>query len=114
MKDPLHEEALASEAVFEGRLLKVFRDRVSLPDGKEGLREYVKHPGAVVVIPVLPDGRLVFERQFRYPVGRAFLELPAGKIDPGEDILRCAQRELQEETGHVTEDWRYQIGRAHV
>jgi len=107
MKDPLHEEALSSEAVFEGRLLNVFRDRVSLPDGKEGLREYVKHPGAVVVIPVLPDGRLVFERQFRYPVGRAFLELPAGKIDPGEDILRCAQRELQEETGHVTEDWRY-------
>jgi hypothetical protein len=79
MKDPLHEEALSSEAVFEGRLLKVFRDRVSLPDGKEGLREYVKHPGAVVVIPVLPDGRLVFERQFRYPVGRAFLELPAAR-----------------------------------
>lgn len=107
MKDPLHEEQLSTEAVFEGRLLKVYRDEVRLPDGSIGAREYVKHPGAVVVIPVLTDGRLVFERQFRYPVGRAFLELPAGKIDPGEDILACARRELQEETGYVTENWRY-------
>lgn len=107
MKDPLHEEQLSTEAVFEGRLLKVYRDEVRLPDGSTGAREYVKHPGAVVVIPVLADGRLVFERQFRYPVGRAFLELPAGKIDPGEDILACARRELQEETGYVTENWRY-------
>lgn len=107
MKDPLHEEQLSTEAVFEGRLLKVYRDEVRLPDGSTGAREYVKHPGAVVVIPVLTDGRLVFERQFRYPVGRAFLELPAGKIDPGEDILACARRELQEETGYVTENWRY-------
>jgi len=107
MKDPLHEEQLSTEAVFEGRLLKVYRDEVRLPDGSTGAREYVKHPGAVVVIPVLTDGRLVFERQFRYPVGRAFLELPAGKIDAGEDILACARRELQEETGYVTENWRY-------
>ncbi|KAB2965184.1 NUDIX hydrolase [Zoogloea sp.] len=107
MKDPLHEEQLSTEAVFEGRLLKVYRDEVRLPDGSTGGREYVKHPGAVVIIPVLADGRLVFERQFRYPVGRAFLELPAGKIDPDEDILACARRELQEETGYVTEDWRY-------
>lgn len=107
MKDPLHEEQLSTEAVFEGRLLRVYRDEVRLPDGSTGAREYVKHPGAVVVIPVLTDGRLVFERQFRYPVGRAFLELPAGKIDPGEDILACARRELQEETGYVTENWRY-------
>lgn len=107
MKDPLHEEQLSTEAVFEGRLLKVYRDEVRLPDGSTGGREYVKHPGAVVVIPVLTDGRLVFERQFRYPVGQAFLELPAGKIDPGEDILACARRELQEETGYVTENWRY-------
>ena len=107
MKDPLHEEQLSTEAVFEGRLLKVFRDEVRLPDGSKGGREYIKHPGAVVIIPVLPDGRLVFERQFRYPVGQAFLELPAGKIDPGEDILDCARRELQEETGYVTDNWRY-------
>ncbi len=105
MKDPLHEEQLASEPVFQGRMLKVFRDDVRLPDGSVGVREYVKHPGAVVVIPLCADGRLIFERQFRYPLGRAFLELPAGKIDPGEDILACARRELQEETGYAGDDW---------
>ena len=107
MQDPLHEEQESSEQVFAGRLLNVFRDQVRLPDGHGGVREYVKHPGAVVVIPVLADGRLIFERQFRYPLGRAFLELPAGKIDPGEDIMDCARRELREETGHVSEDWRH-------
>ena len=107
MKDPLHEEQLASEPVFQGRMLKVFRDDVRLPDGSVGVREYVKHPGAVVVIPLCADGRLIFERQFRYPLGRAFLELPAGKIDPGEDILACARRELQEETGYVGSHWRH-------
>ena len=80
MNDPLHEEQLSSEAVFEGRLLNVFRDEVRLPDGK---------------------------RQFRYPLGRAFLELPAGKIDAGEDILACARRELQEETGYEGSHWRH-------
>ena len=107
MNDPLHEEQESSEAVFDGRLLKVFRDAVRLPDGKPGVREYVKHPGAVVVIPVCEDGTLIFERQFRYPLGRAFLELPAGKIDAGEDILACARRELQEETGYEGEHWRH-------
>ena len=107
MNDPLHEEQLSSEAVFEGRLLNVFRDEVRLPDGKPGVREYIKHPGAVVVIPVCSDGLLIFERQFRYPLGRAFLELPAGKIDAGEDILACAQRELREETGFAAANWEY-------
>ncbi|MDY0035230.1 MAG: NUDIX hydrolase [Zoogloea oleivorans] len=107
MNDPLHEEQESSEAVFDGRLLKVFRDGVRLPDGSAGVREYVKHPGAVVVIPVCEDGLLIFERQFRYPLGRAFLELPAGKIDAGEDILACARRELQEETGYEGEHWRH-------
>lgn len=107
MNDPLHEEQLTSEPVFQGRLLNVFRDEVRLPDGKTGVREYIKHPGAVVVIPVCADGRLIFERQFRYPLRRAFLELPAGKLDPDEDILACARRELQEETGYEGDDWRH-------
>lgn len=107
MNDPLHEEQLTSESVFQGRLLNVFRDEVRLPDGKTGVREYIKHPGAVVVIPVCADGRLIFERQYRYPLRRAFLELPAGKLDPDEDILACARRELQEETGYEGDDWRH-------
>jgi len=108
VKDPhLHETALASEDVFSGRLLKVKRDRVRLPDGSESTREYITHPGAVVMIALLDNGKLVFERQFRYPVGRVFLEFPAGKIDHGEDILVTAQRELQEETGYVARDWHY-------
>lgn len=106
-QDPLTEFCIDSERVFDGRLLKVVRDRVRLPDGKESVREYVRHPGAVVVVAVRPDGRLVFERQFRYPLGRSFLELPAGKIDPDEDILDCAQRELREETGYAASSWHH-------
>lgn len=106
-QDPLREHELSSEPVYEGVLLKVHRDRVSLPDGNTATREYVRHPGAVVVVAVLPDGRLVFERQFRYPLRRSFFELPAGKIDPGEPILACAKRELREETGHVAANWRH-------
>ena len=105
--DPLHESALDSERVFDGALLKVWRDRVRLPNGGESVREYVRHPGAVVVVAQLPDGSLLFERQFRYPLRRAFLELPAGKIDAGEDILVCAKRELREETGYEAAEWRH-------
>lgn len=103
----LDEVQLDSTQVFKGKLLDVRRDRVMLPDGSEGVREYVVHPGAVVIIAEQEDGRLLFERQHRYPVGHAFLELPAGKIDPGEDILNTAIRELLEETGHSATDWRY-------
>lgn len=105
--DPLKETELDSESVFEGALLKVRRDRVRLPDGKEAWREYVRHPGAVVVVACMDDGRLVFERQFRYPLRRAFIELPAGKIDAGEDIAVCARRELREETGYEAECWKH-------
>ncbi|MDY0012337.1 MAG: NUDIX hydrolase [Rhodocyclaceae bacterium] len=112
VEEPLHEEELSSELAYEGVFLKVFRDRVRLPDGSEGVREFVRHPGAVVVIPVLPDGRLLFERQFRYPLARAFLEMPAGKIDEGESLLACAQRELEEETGYVAESWLH-LGQMH-
>lgn len=103
----LQETEIESTQVFRGRLLDVRQDRVRQPDGHETTREYVRHQGAVVVIPILDDGRLIFERQFRYPLRRAFLEFPAGKIDPGEDILMTGQRELLEETGYVADDWRY-------
>ena len=93
----LTETKLNSEAVFDGKLLHARRDLVKLPNGEEATREYIVHPGAVLVIPVLPDGQLVFERQFRYPLNRDFIELPAGKIDPNEDPLVTGQRELLEE-----------------
>ena len=108
MKDShLRESGVASEEVFSGNLLRVRRDTVRLPDGKEASREFVTHPGAVVMIAELPGGKLLFERQFRYPLDIVFLELPAGKIHPGEDILLTARRELQEETGYVAEHWHY-------
>lgn len=103
----LRESLVLSEEVFAGRLLRVRRDTVRLPDGKQATREFVTHPGAVVMIAELPNGKLLFERQFRYPLDRVFLELPAGKIHPGEDILLTARRELQEETGYVAEHWHY-------
>lgn len=100
------EETLESTLVFDGRLLKVYADRVRLPDGSESSREIIHHPGAVVVIAVLDNGKLLFERQFRYPLRRIFLELPAGKIDPGEHVLDTARRELREETGYKAKFWR--------
>jgi len=98
--------------VFDGALLHVRRDRVRLPDGGEATREYVVHPGAVLMLPILADGRLVLERQFRYPVGRVMLEFPAGKIDPCETPLATAQRELREETGYTAGTWEH-LGTVH-
>jgi ADP-ribose pyrophosphatase len=103
----LAETLIESSQVFQGKLLDVRLDRVRLPDASEAVREYVKHPGAVVVIPVLDDGKLLLERQFRYPLGRTMLELPAGKIDPGELVENTAKRELLEETGFVAKQWRH-------
>lgn len=105
--DALEECTLDSEQVFRGVLLDVRRDRVRLPDGAESVREYIRHPGAVVVIALHEDGRVIVERQYRYPLRRAFLELPAGKIEPDEDIELCARRELREETGFEARDWTY-------
>jgi len=96
----LRETRIDGAAVFDGALLHVRRDRVRLPDGGEATREYVVHPGAVLIVPVLDDGRLVVERQFRYPLDRVFLEFPAGKVDPGEATEATARRELIEETGY--------------
>jgi ADP-ribose pyrophosphatase len=101
----LIETRVASEPVFDGRLLAVRRDTVRLPDGQLATREYIVHPGAVLVVPVLPDGRLVIERQFRYPLGRVFVEFPAGKLEPGEAVLATAQRELIEEAGYAAAEW---------
>ena len=78
---------MAGEEVFDGALLHVRRDRVRLPDGSEAVREYIRHPGAVTIVALLDDGRVLLERQYRYPLGREFIELPAGKIDPGEAHL---------------------------
>jgi ADP-ribose pyrophosphatase len=100
------EEFLEGELVFSGRLLKVHRDRVRLPDGSEALREYIRHPGAVAIVALFADGRVLLERQFRYPLGRAFIEIPAGKLEPGEAQLATAKRELLEETGYVAAEWR--------
>lgn len=103
----LTESRIDSASVFDGGLLKVYRDRVRLPDGGEGFREYVRHPGAVVILARLVNGNYLFERQFRYPVGKVFLELPAGKIDPGEPIHLTAERELLEETGYQAGSWQH-------
>ena len=105
----LTEVKLGSEELFRGRLLHAFRDTVRLPDGSRSTREYVRHPGAVMVIPLIEDAagtlRVVLERQFRYPVGQVMIEFPAGKLDPGEDSQGCAQRELLEETGYSATEW---------
>jgi ADP-ribose pyrophosphatase len=107
MDSQLKETRIDGEVAYDGGFLKVSRDRVTLPNGAITHREYIKHPGAVVVLAILDDGSVLLERQFRYPMGRVLIELPAGKIDPGEDILACAKRELQEETGYTASDWQY-------
>jgi len=101
----LAETRLDGEQVYRGALLDVRRDRVRLPNGHETVREYIVHPGAVLVVPVLDDGRFVVERQFRYPHQRVFLEFPAGKLDHGEQPLVTAERELIEETGYSASDY---------
>lgn len=101
----LTEHCIHSDILAQGDLLTVKKDRIRLPNGHESLREYVEHPGAVVIVPILPNGNVVLERQFRYPLHQVFIELPAGKIDPGEDVLHTGQRELLEETGFTAKDW---------
>jgi ADP-ribose pyrophosphatase len=103
----LAEVTVASERVFDGIFLHVNRDTVRLPNGQETGREYILHPGAVMLMPILPNGDVVMERQWRHPLGRVFVEFPAGKIDPGEPPLETCVRELREETGYVAERYTF-------
>jgi ADP-ribose pyrophosphatase len=103
--DHLTERRVAGSQVWRGRFLDVRCDTIVQPDGHTATREYIVHPGAVMVVPLLDDGRLVLERQFRYPLGRVLLEFPAGKLDPGESVQVCAERELAEETGYRAIEW---------
>lgn len=103
----LIETCLSSEVIAQGGMLTVKRDQVRLPSGANSQREYVMHPGAVLVVPVLDTGKILLERQFRYPLNQVFIELPAGKIDVGEDPFTTGRRELLEETGCSASDWVY-------
>lgn len=104
----LIEEKVSSEDVFDGNLLHVKKDTVRLPNGNIAYREWIKHPGASAVVPVTPEGRLIFVRQYRYPIQQVTLEIPAGKLDAeGEDPLDCAKRELSEETGYQAEKYTF-------
>lgn len=101
----LTEKKIDGRVMYDGNFITVCKDNVLLPDGSTSTREYITHPGAVAVLALLDNGNLVMERQYRYPLHREFIELPAGKIDDGEDILVTAQRELLEETGYVAREW---------
>ncbi|HEX7672881.1 MAG TPA: NUDIX hydrolase [Bdellovibrio sp.] len=103
----LHEKVLSSRQVYRGRFLKVEQDQVEAPDGKTYVREYILHPGAAMMIPLLPNGKVVMVHQYRHAVKQVFLEFPAGKRDKGEDSLVTAKRELEEETGYEAKDWKF-------
>lgn len=111
--DHLIETKISSEPVYQGNFLNILRDTIALPNGKQATREYVVHPGAVVIIPLLDDGKVVLERQFRYPIGEVMFEFPAGKLDAGENPQFCGQRELLEETGYSATQWAY-VGKTHL
>ena len=112
MKD-LTEHYVCGGVVFDGNLLKVHRDTVRLPDGTTGQREYIRHPGAVAVVALFDDGDVLLERQYRYPQRRTFIEVPAGKLEPGEPPLDTAKRELLEETGYAAAEWKH-LGAVHT
>jgi len=95
----LLEESVSSEEIYHGKIVHLFKDIVRLPNGKHAIREVIRHPGAVAVVPMTEDGNVILVRQYRYPFAETMLEIPAGKLDAGEDIEVCARRELSEETG---------------
>lgn len=101
------EKTIATEPIFSGRVIQVQVDTVTLPDGEQAKREIVKHPGAVGIIPITADGKLIVVEQYRKALNRSIVEIPAGKIEPGEDLTVCALRELEEETGYGTQNLTY-------
>lgn len=111
-KTDLSEHCLSTQVLATGKMLTLHCDQVRLPNGTNSVREYVSHPGAVVIVAMLATGNVVFERQFRYPLRQVFIELPAGKIDANEDYASTGRRELREETGYSATDWHY-LGRQH-
>lgn len=106
------EKKVTSRAAYRGRMLRVNEDEVRLPDGSMASREYVLHPGAAIILPLFDDGAVLIERQFRYPIGQHFYELPAGKLEADEAPIETAKRELLEETGYLAAEWR-ELGRLH-
>lgn len=104
-EDGLIEKTVKSDLLHDGKFLTLKRDTVELPDGKHATREFVEHPGAVMILPLFDDGRVLLERQYRYPIHKVLLEYPAGKLDPNESELACAKRELREETGYTAREW---------
>jgi ADP-ribose pyrophosphatase len=108
----LREERLSGEDIYGGIFLQMKRDTVLLPDGEHAIREYLTHPGAVAILAIMDDGRVLLERQYRYPIAKTCIEIPAGKLDPKEGHLVCAQRELEEETGYTAKKWSF-IRRIH-
>lgn len=103
----LSEVKQSGNLAYDGHFLKVHCDTVKLPDGKNVAREFIKHPGAVVILPLFSDGTVLLERQFRYPLNKVFIEFPAGKIDAQENPLDSAKRELLEETGYTADKWQF-------
>jgi ADP-ribose pyrophosphatase len=105
VNEDLTEHFVSGEEVFSGRLLTVRRDTVRVPNGAHTTREYIRHPGAVAILAITSSGNVILERQYRYPNARDFIEIPAGKLEPGENLLSSAQRELLEETGYSATEW---------
>ncbi|MFC4767238.1 NUDIX domain-containing protein [Effusibacillus consociatus] len=103
----LQEPTVSTKKIFEGKIISLQIDTVTLPNGKQATREIVRHPGAVAILAITNENRVILVRQFRKACGRSLVEIPAGKLEPGEDPAECAKRELLEETGYRAENWRH-------